>query len=138
LALYQSYAYRSLVATRHAETDGLTGLRNHRTFQTILHESIEAAESERTRLALVMLDIDDFKGINDRHGHPIGDQVLRTIAEILGDIAGTDQAFRVGGEEFALLLPERGPAAAKELLDDVHARIGETTFAHSEPVTVSA
>jgi diguanylate cyclase (GGDEF)-like protein len=138
LALYQSYAYRSLVATRQSETDGLTGLRNHRTFQTDLGETLQAAESERTRLALVMLDIDDFKGINDRHGHPIGDQVLRTIAEILGEIAGTDRAFRVGGEEFALLLPERGPAAAKELLDDVHARIGETTFAHSEPVTISA
>src|SRR5262249_36852736 len=66
LALYQSYAYRSLVARRDAETDGLTGLRNHRSFQTSVHEALEAALLDGSPVALVMVDIDDFKGINDR------------------------------------------------------------------------
>src|SRR5262249_7518430 len=74
LALYQRYAYTSLVATRDAETDGLTALRNHRAFQTVLHEELSEAAAEERGVALVVLDIDDFKGINDRFGHPVGDQ----------------------------------------------------------------
>jgi diguanylate cyclase (GGDEF)-like protein/putative nucleotidyltransferase with HDIG domain len=137
LALYQSYAYRSLVATRYAETDGLTGLRNHRSFQTTLHDALDTATSDGSLVSLVMLDIDDFKGINDRYGHPSGDQVLRTIAEVLSDVVGADFAFRVGGEEFALLLPERDGPAGKELLDTVHAKLEKTSFPHDVAVTIS-
>ena len=81
LVLYQRYAYRSWLATRDAETDALTGLGNHRGFHTDLREALALAASTRTPVTLCLIDLDNFKSINDRFGHPIGDQVLVTVAE---------------------------------------------------------
>ena len=83
LVLYQRYAYRSVLATRDAETDALTGLGNHRGFQTDLREALALAASTRTPVTLCLIDLDNFKSINDRFGHPVGDQVLVTVADIL-------------------------------------------------------
>lgn len=103
-----------------ATTDPLTGLANHRTFHERLRT--EAARSLRsgTPLALVLLDIDRFKLVNDIYGHQSGDEVLRTVAGLLAeDARGTDLAARLGGEEFALLLAdtdEDGALAVAERL----------------------
>jgi len=138
LALYQRYAYRTVIATRQAETDGLTLLGNHRSFHTDLREALAGAAEAEAPLALTLVDIDDFKSINDRYGHPVGDQVLQTLADLLRDEFGTERTYRIGGEEFALLLPEVDEHAAYDALERLHERLWQTSFAHGEPVTVSA
>jgi diguanylate cyclase (GGDEF)-like protein/putative nucleotidyltransferase with HDIG domain len=138
LALYQRYAYRTVLATRDAETDALTLLRNHRSFQTDLREALALGASTRSRLSLVLVDIDNFKSINDRFGHPVGDQVLTILAALLRDEYGDAQAYRIGGEEFALLLPDEGDQEAYAATERLHARLWQTQFPHGEPVTVSA
>lgn len=79
--------------------DSLTALYNHRQFQEILKEAM----TRHKELSLLLLDVDHFKGINDRFGHPVGDEVLKTIAKMIDDAPG--EAARYGGEEFALVLP---------------------------------
>jgi diguanylate cyclase (GGDEF)-like protein/putative nucleotidyltransferase with HDIG domain len=138
LALYQRYAYRSVMATRDAETDALTLLRNHRSFQTDLREALAMGASTRSTLSLVLIDIDNFKSINDRFGHPVGDQVLTTLAELMREEYGDGQSYRIGGEEFALLLPDDGEQEAYTAVERLHARLWQTGFPHAEPVTVSA
>ena len=138
LALYQRYAYTSVVATRDAETDALTNLRNHRSFQTDLRETLALSASTRSQLSLVLIDIDNFKSINDRFGHPVGDQVLTTISRLMREEYSEAQAYRIGGEEFALLLPDDGEQEAYTAVERLHARLWQATFPHGEPVTVSA
>jgi diguanylate cyclase (GGDEF)-like protein len=89
-----------------AVTDELTGLYNHRRFQEAMVTEIERARRFEQSLGLVMLDIDDFKGINDSYGHQQGDQVLREVARIVSDYSREiDAPARYGGEELALVLP---------------------------------
>ena len=89
-----------------AATDALSGLANHRRFHEILAADLEQARRGRRPVALVMLDLDNFKVVNDTHGHPYGDEVLRAVGtELRGVVRTTDTAARVGGEEFALILP---------------------------------
>ena len=86
--------------------DGLTGLGNHRAFQEALDEEIAAARPDAESLALLMIDVDDLKQVNDRRGHMAGDEVLRALAQIMrANLRRSDRAFRIGGDEFALLLP---------------------------------
>lgn len=88
-----------------ALTDGLTGLNNHRTFQLGLGNMLIRARRQSSSICLILCDIDHFKKINDMHGHPFGDQVLRKVAETLKQsIRKVDLAARYGGEEFALIL----------------------------------
>lgn len=108
-------------------TDALTGLRNARYFHTRLGE--EHAEAERTGgpLAVVVLDLDHFKRVNDEHGHPVGDEVLiRSARAIASSTRHGETAARVGGEEFALLLPNSTSAEATELAERVRHAIGES------------
>jgi diguanylate cyclase (GGDEF)-like protein len=136
LGLYQRYAYRTALATRDAETDALTGLRNHRAFQTTLAEALAAGDA--APVALAMMDIDDFKAINDIHGHPVGDAVLTRLASVLRVQFGAERAFRIGGEEFAVLLPGLDRDGAADAVEPLHAALAETRFAHGRAVTVSA
>ena len=103
-----------------ATTDGLTGLKNHRTFQERLAEEAKRASRYGPPLSLILLDIDHFKQYNDTYGHPAGDVVLKAVASILQDNArDTDLVARYGGEEFVLILPqtdEHGAAAFAERL----------------------
>jgi diguanylate cyclase (GGDEF)-like protein len=86
--------------------DGLTGLGNHRAFQEELDEHLVAARVDGHSLGLLMLDVDDLKQTNDRRGHAAGDELLRAVSQILrANVRKGDRAFRIGGDEFALLLP---------------------------------
>ncbi|MEK6528534.1 MAG: GGDEF domain-containing protein, partial [Nitrospirota bacterium] len=90
-----------------AVTDGLTGLNNHRNFQEKLKEQAEMARRYGMALSLLIMDVDNFKGFNDKYGHQTGDAVLKSIASIIKDhIRATDFAARYGGEEFAVIMPE--------------------------------
>jgi two-component system chemotaxis family response regulator WspR len=94
-------------------TDGLTGVGNRRAFDEALLHEIARARRQGCDLALVMLDIDHFKAVNDAIGHPAGDEVLVAFVERIRSITrGADRLFRYGGEEFALLLAGAGPSAA--------------------------
>jgi diguanylate cyclase (GGDEF)-like protein/putative nucleotidyltransferase with HDIG domain len=138
LALYLRSSYRTVLAVRDSETDALTGLGNHRSFQTELRHSLDTAEEDVGLMSLVLIDLDAFKDINDRFGHPIGDAVLRVVANVLREECGADAAYRIGGEEFAVLLPEDTVQSAGLTIDRVHRRLAETVFPHGERVTVSA
>jgi diguanylate cyclase (GGDEF)-like protein len=101
-----------------AATDALTDLTNHRGFQEVLAAELERARRADRPLALVMLDLDNFKWVNDTHGHPYGDEVLREVGRKLRDVVrGTDTAARVGGEEFALILPGTGGEVAFQIAE---------------------
>ncbi|MDX6524190.1 MAG: hypothetical protein QOI17_1703, partial [Gaiellales bacterium] len=92
-------------ALERATSDPLTGLPNQRAFEGDLVQSVNAAERYGTPLALAVVDVDEFKLINDRHGHPHGDAVLMRLAEVLSNFRSADRPYRVGGDEFALLMP---------------------------------
>ncbi len=92
---------------RMAIHDALTGLFNRREFRTRLHQEIERSRRYAHSFALLLVDADHFKAVNDTHGHPAGDRALREIARVLADTTRpVDTVARYGGEEFALLLPE--------------------------------
>jgi diguanylate cyclase (GGDEF)-like protein len=107
--------------------DPMTGLANRRAFERTLHQELERSHRGGTPLSLAILDVDDFKSVNDRYGHPCGDRLLMALAgAILGAKRGYDLAARIGGEEFALVLPGSGLVQAERflerLLDDVRNR----------------
>jgi diguanylate cyclase (GGDEF)-like protein len=110
--------------------DSLTGAYNHRHFQEVLQRELGRAERVGRPLTVLMLDIDDFKSINDRFGHPVGDAVLQGIvAEIRGEVRGDmDLLARYGGDEFALVLPETPASEAILVAERVRRRIDERLF----------
>jgi diguanylate cyclase (GGDEF)-like protein/putative nucleotidyltransferase with HDIG domain len=135
IALYQRSVHRELEAVRLALTDPLTGLGNHRSFHERLQHDLEAADAGQAVLSLCLLDIDNFKEINDRHGHPVGDRVLAHIARRLRQ---NGEAFRLGGDEFALLLPSKGEDDAAAVAEAVLRRIALGAGVRGVEVTMSA
>jgi len=109
---------------RLAITDGLTGLHNRRHFMRQLDEAVRRAGRYQETMALIMLDLDLFKDVNDRFGHQVGDRVLELLATALRDsVRESDQAARLGGEEFALLLLRCDRELAIAIADRVRERI---------------
>lgn len=95
--------------TRLSQIDGLTGLFNRSTWEAFLHTEFQRNHRYGSEAALVMLDIDHFKPVNDTYGHPAGDEVIRTISGLIRhNLRQPDIAGRYGGEEFAVILPETG------------------------------
>lgn len=100
---------------RLAVTDGLTGVGNRRHFDQVLARELQRASRFERPTSLIMLDLDDFKQYNDRHGHLAGDELLRAMAVALAQsLRGVDTLTRFGGEEFAVILPETEPDAAHQ------------------------
>jgi diguanylate cyclase (GGDEF)-like protein len=88
-------------------TDVLTGVQNRRSFDLKLEEECVRARSRQTKLSLLMIDVDHFKGFNDTFGHPAGDEVLCAVAQLLqSELRDCDHLFRYGGEEFAVVMPD--------------------------------
>jgi diguanylate cyclase (GGDEF)-like protein/putative nucleotidyltransferase with HDIG domain len=120
---------------RLALTDPLTGLGNHRHFHERLQRELTAAQEHDAPLTLCFIDVDDFKMINDRYGHPVGDQVLSQLA---GRLRQGGEAFRLGGDEFAILLPKHDEASAVAAAHSIVSRIGSLQVGEIEGITVSA
>ncbi|MBY4677978.1 GGDEF domain-containing protein [Marinobacterium arenosum] len=107
-------------------TDDLTGLHNQRHFYEMVESELERSRRYRRAFALICIDLDNFKQVNDRLGHLEGDRVLRFIGQVVKrDLRTADQAFRYGGDEFMILLPETDLSAAQRLAERLRNRFNE-------------
>jgi diguanylate cyclase (GGDEF)-like protein len=121
-----------------ARTDSLTGLLNHRSFHEHLLGALQLASRTHRPVAVLMLDIDDFKLINDVHGHGVGDEVLRVLAEALrSSVRPNDVVCRLGGEEFGVIMSSCDDLAAQRVAERVVERLGSSDFAGVGPLKVS-
>ena len=121
-------------AIRLSTIDSLTGLFNRSYFFTALEREIARGDRSGRAFCLVMLDLDDLKSVNDRFGHIAGDQVLRSVAEIVrGGVRKIDVAARYGGDEFVALLPETDPTGGWVLAEKVRLTVAEEGLPGVEP-----
>jgi diguanylate cyclase (GGDEF)-like protein len=119
-------------AERLARTDELTGMKNRRAFYELAQQAFEQAERYDRPLTLMSIDIDHFKRVNDTWGHAAGDAALRAMARVIvNNSRMTDIAGRVGGEEFAILLPETTTAAAAVDAERLRRETEETVVTHN-------
>jgi diguanylate cyclase (GGDEF)-like protein len=139
LAKTQSFASELIVAfkrvklfqevERLSEIDGLTGVRRRGAFDRRLAEEAVRARTFKTTFGLMLLDIDHFKNLNDRYGHPFGDQVLKRVGAVLNaSVYETDYVARYGGEEFTVLLPRAEAAGAQRKAEAIRAAIEAESF----------
>ena len=129
---------------RLSHSDGLTGIANRRYFNTMLLREYYRMQRHNHSLALVMLDVDDFKAFNDHYGHVHGDECLQHVSRAIADCMHRpgDMVARYGGEEFVCLLPETDQAGAIKIANDIQAAIAHLKLPHvqaqaAEFVTVS-
>ncbi len=119
-ALLADLRRRLALESERALTDPLTGVANRRALLKALREELERVRRHRRPLTLALLDLDDFKRVNDTLGHAAGDEVLATVAHVLRRrLRGVDTVARVGGDEFALLLPETAAHESAALLEEL-------------------
>jgi diguanylate cyclase (GGDEF)-like protein len=121
-----SASKKLLTAEHNADHDALTGLANGRLFHEFVNRQLALCRRNATRLAVLFIDLDGFKSVNDRHGHEIGDRLLCSVAaRLASSIRSSDVAARLGGDEFAVLLVhpdlDRLPALARKILDVISA-----------------
>lgn len=124
ISLENGFLYKKMETM--ATTDGLTGLTNHRTFQTRFQEMLERATRHNHKLAVLLCDVDFFKKVNDGYGHPVGDEVLRRVARVLQEVPRKiDVSARYGGEEFAVLLDNVDVEQARAVADRIRIEISK-------------
>ncbi len=127
------HCYMDMLAKQQAKTDSLTGVANHRMFHETLEREIARAERYKRKFCLAILDIDDFKKINDTYGHLVGDGVLVDLTKrILKTIRCGDVLARYGGEEFGIILPDTEVAGAEKLANRICAIIADTPYSFSD------
>jgi diguanylate cyclase (GGDEF)-like protein len=125
---------------REASQDSLTGLKNRRRFEEDLRTAMARGRRERTTGALLMLDLDHFKQVNDSHGHPAGDHLIEEIAGVLRQrTRESDILARLGGDEFAVVLPRCSAAEAQVVAEAIAEAIRDHRPTHDdvEPITAS-
>jgi diguanylate cyclase (GGDEF)-like protein len=126
--LQEQLLSRERALERLAYLDELTALPNRRYLLRQLDALLSRSRRHRREIAVLMVDIDHFKALNDRDGHHAGDLALRTVAERLAErVRREDVVGRIGGEEFAVVLPDTGPAGAAAVAEDLRAGIAERT-----------
>jgi diguanylate cyclase (GGDEF)-like protein/PAS domain S-box-containing protein len=124
---------------RRASYDGLTGLLNQTALRDRLRDEVRKAQAAGQKLTFALLDLDRFKGVNDTHGHPVGDRVLAETARRLQSVVRSgDHLARVGGEEFAWILRGSDGDAAMVALERARRAIEEAPFGEAGTVTISA
>jgi diguanylate cyclase (GGDEF)-like protein/PAS domain S-box-containing protein len=137
IAIASAEARAELVAL--AGSDPLTGLANRRTFTGALESEIARARRTGSPLGVVALDVDHFKRVNDEHGHDVGDDLLRALADRLRAVVrSSDTIARLGGEEFAWLLPGAGPDEALAAAERLRRDVAEVPLGNLGRVTISA
>jgi len=137
IAIANAEARESLL--RQASTDPLTGLAHHGAFHDSLCEEVARAARYGHPLSLAVIDIDHFKRVNDAHGHQVGDQTLRGVADQLQAHArGIDVIARIGGEEFAWLMPQTAMPGARVAVERFRVAVGDAAFGAVLRLTVSA
>jgi diguanylate cyclase (GGDEF)-like protein len=114
------------IALRRASRDGLTDLPNQRAFREDLERELQSAQRHGDRLSIASIDLDDFKLLNDRHGHAHGDAVLGRAAAVLRTLRAGDRAYRVGGDEFVVLLPRTDADGARIVAGRLGGALRET------------
>ena len=130
--LSRPYANEGLIT--FAFTDFLTGLKTRGYFEQQLEMEIKRSERKNTPFALLMVDIDHFKQLNDRYGHHVGDQVLRDVAAtLMKDMREVDTVARYGGEEFVLILPETNEQGATQVAQRVRRAVEQARFFAGAP-----
>ncbi|MCC5873528.1 MAG: GGDEF domain-containing protein [Gammaproteobacteria bacterium] len=120
--------------------DHLTRSLNRRHFYDVAEAELQRAQRYHAPMSLLLLDLDDFKGINDRHGHACGDAALCQLVDLIqGRLRNSDILARIGGEEFVVLLPETEPESARQLAERLRQAIADQPFEHGEiRVTLTA
>ena len=138
LILYLIFSYVKKKLEYESSHDHLTSLLNRRSYEYAIDYEVIRNQRYGSSLSLVLFDIDHFKVINDKYGHKTGDQVIRSITKLIAEsIRKTDLLFRVGGEEFAIIIPETNSISAQKLAESVRKKVEKYVFETVNKVTIS-
>jgi diguanylate cyclase (GGDEF)-like protein len=138
LASFASLVVDELELRRIAQTDHLTGATTRRGFVHELEKEIARTRRSMRTGALILLDVDHFKKVNDTHGHPVGDALLRNLAVCIGKLLREGDVFgRLGGEEFGILLPDTGVEAAFECAERIRQAVAEKPLVEEPELLVT-
>jgi diguanylate cyclase (GGDEF)-like protein len=137
IAAQLSHATRLAAEAHGSRHDALTDLPNRRSYEELLEHEVALARRCDQPLALCLLDLDGFKGINDRLGHPAGDRILRAVADAIRATRSADEGFRLGGDEFVILLPETTAREAVAAVQRVIEELARSTVEGLDQLGVS-